>query len=204
MTQYLALFASLILAFSFLPMLNKIRRNRSVSGVSLLMMSFGVAQSLYFIAFNLFFERYAMVLPFVVTGMLSALILYYFIRYNASDSQRTRLLLLVVATLLPFTLLLSAQIDTGELLHVLTFVALLMSSIRVMPQTYKTIRSGDVSNLSARYFILQFIAGVLGLAAELAMSTPSVAHVLNFVMILLTNTAQLACIQYYRQRPAMA
>ncbi|MEM0515672.1 hypothetical protein WCN91_09665 [Pseudoalteromonas sp. YIC-827] len=204
MTPYLALIASCILAFSFWPLLNKIRRNRSVSGVSMLMMSFGAAQSLYFIAFNLFFERYAMVLPFVVTGMLSALILYYFIRYNASDSQRKRLLALLVVTLLPFTLLLSAQVDTGELLHALTFVALLMSSIRVMPQTYKTIRSGDVSNLSARYFILQFIAGVLGLMAELAMSTPSVAHVLNFVMILLTNAAQLACIQYYRQRPAMA
>lgn len=62
-----------------------------------------------------------------------------------------------------------------------------MSSFRVMPQTYKTIKSGDVSNLSA----------------ELHMAQVSVVHVLTFVMILLTNAAQLACIHYYR-RPVLA
>jgi len=31
-----------------------------------------------------------------------------------------------------------------------------------------------------------------------------VSHILTFVMILLTNAAQLGCIQYYKSRPAMA
>jgi len=73
-----------------------------------------------------------------------------------------------------------------------------------MPQTYKTLRSGDISNLSARYFSLQFIAGLCGLFAELAMATPSTSHILTFVMILLTNAAQLGCIQYYKMRPVAA
>ncbi|MBB1504824.1 PQ-loop repeat-containing protein [Pseudoalteromonas sp. SG41-1] len=147
MAHYLPILSSFILVFSFLPLLNKIRKNRSVSGLSLLMMAFGVAQSVYFITYNLYFERFYMVLP---------------------------------------------------------FVGLIMSSVRVMPQTYKTLRSGDISNLSSRYFSLQFIAGVCGLFAELAMAAPSTSHVLTFVMILLTNAAQLGCIQYYKMRPVAA
>ncbi|MEO2268910.1 PQ-loop domain-containing transporter [Pseudoalteromonas sp. YIC-656] len=203
MAELLPVLSCFILAFSFLPMLKKIRKNRSVSGLSLLMMSFGVAQSAYFISFNIFFERYYMVLPFMVTGMLSGLILYYFIRYDASESQRRQIISMLACSLLPFTLLFSDMFSVEQLLSGLTYVGLVMSSIRVMPQTYKTLRSGDVSNLSARYFMLQFVAGLCGLAAELAMATPSVSHVLTFVMILLTNAAQLGCIQYYRLRPVM-
>ena len=202
LTEYLPIISSFILAFSFMPMLNKVRKNRSVSGLSLLMMSFGVAQSIYFIAFNLFFERYYMVLPFVVTGMLSSLILYYF-RYDAAAKQRKQLLYMLLFSVAPL-LLASPYVDADSLLIALTYVGLVMSSIRVMPQTYKTLRSGDVSNLSARYFMLQLLAGCFGLTAELYMAAPSVSHILNFVMILLTNAAQLACIQYYRHRPAMA
>ena len=54
------------------------------------MMSFGVAQSVYFITYNLFFQRFYMALPFIVTGTLSA-ILYYFARYNAARAQRLQL-----------------------------------------------------------------------------------------------------------------
>ena len=42
------------------------------------MMTFGVAQSLYFITYNIYFERYFIALPFFVTGVLSGLILYFF------------------------------------------------------------------------------------------------------------------------------
>lgn len=204
MAHYLPILSSVILAFSFLPLLNKIRKNRSVSGLSLLMMSFGVAQSVYFITFNLYFERFYMVLPFVVTGCLSGLILYYFARYNAKKRERIQLTAMLGFSLLPFLLLLNPQLETAQVLTWLTFVGLIMSSVRVMPQTYKTIRSGDISNLSARYFSLQFIAGVCGLLAELAMAVPSTSHVLTFVMILLTNAAQLGCIQYYKMRPITA
>lgn len=203
MFDYLPIVSSLILVFSFWPLINKVRRNRSVSGLSLLMMSFGVAQSSYFIAYNLFFDRLFMVLPFVVTGALSALILYYFVRYNSDEKQRRQLAIMLLCSVLPFGLLLLPNTDAASLLNGLTYVGLVMSSVRVMPQTYKTIKSGDVSNLSARYFSLQFIAGLTGLSAELNMAQVSVAHVLTFVMILLTNAAQLACIHYYR-RPALA
>ncbi|MCG9770187.1 PQ-loop repeat-containing protein [Pseudoalteromonas piscicida] len=204
MSEYLPIVSSFVLVLSFVPLIRKIRKNRSVSGVSLLMMSFGVAQSSYFIAYNVFFERFFMVLPFVVTGSLSALILYYFIRYNASSKQRNQLALLLALSTLPFGLLLARDIEAAALLNALTYLGLVMSSIRVMPQTYKTIKSGDVSNLSARYFSLQFLAGGIGLAAELSLGHVSVAHVLMFVMILLTNAAQLGCIQYYRSKPALA
>lgn len=203
MFDYLPIVSSIILVFSFWPLINKVRRNRSVSGLSLLMMSFGVAQSSYFIAYNLFFDRLFMVLPFVVTGALSALILYYFVRYNSDEKQRRQLAVMLLCSVLPFGLLLLPNTDAASLLNGLTYVGLVMSSVRVMPQTYKTIKSGDVSNLSARYFSLQFIAGLTGLSAELHMTQVSVAHVLTFVMILLTNAAQLACIHYYR-RPALA
>ena len=73
--------------------------------------------------------------------------------------------------MIPFSLLLSPSLETATVLNWLTYVGLVMSSIRVMPQTYKTIKSGDISNLSARYFSLQFVAGSCGLA-ELAMATP--------------------------------
>ncbi|MBD57611.1 PQ-loop domain-containing transporter [uncultured Pseudoalteromonas sp.] len=204
MAHFLPVISCFILAFSFYPLLNKIRKNRSVSGVSLLMMSFGVAQSVYFITYNLFFQRFYMALPFIVTGTLSALILYYFARYNAARAQRLQLVGLLLLLMIPFSLLLSPSLETATVLNWLTYVGLVMSSIRVMPQTYKTIKSGDISNLSARYFSLQFVAGSCGLAAELAMATPSVSHILTFVMILLTNAAQLGCIQYYKSRPAMA
>ncbi|MBU76877.1 hypothetical protein E5N72_01990 [Pseudoalteromonas sp. MEBiC 03607] len=204
MAHFLPVISCFILAFSFYPLLNKIRKNRSVSGVSLLMMSFGVAQSVYFITYNLFFQRFYMALPFIVTGTLSALILYYFARYNAARAQRLQLVGLLLLSMIPFSLLLSPSLETATVLNWLTYVGLVMSSIRVMPQTYKTIKSGDISNLSARYFSLQFVAGSCGLAAELAMATPSVSHILTFVMILLTNAAQLGCIQYYKSRPAMA
>ncbi|NMM40609.1 PQ-loop repeat-containing protein [Pseudoalteromonas arctica] len=204
MAHYLPILSSFILVFSFLPLLNKIRKNRSVSGLSLLMMTFGVAQSIYFIAFNLFFERYYMVLPFVVTGCLSGLILYYFARYNAKTREQIQLAAMLGFSLLPFLLLVNPQLETANVLTGLTFVGLIMSSVRVMPQTYKTLRSGDISNLSARYFSLQFIAGVCGLFAELAMAAPSISHLLTFVMILLTNAAQLGCIQYYKMRPVAA
>jgi|TARA_B100000700_G_scaffold135285_1_gene151174 uncharacterized protein with PQ loop repeat len=204
LAHFLPVISCFILAFSFYPLLNKIRKNRSVSGVSLLMMSFGVAQSVYFITYNLFFQRFYMALPFIVTGTLSALILYYFARYNAARAQRLQLVGLLLLSMIPFSLLLSPSLETATVLNWLTYVGLVMSSIRVMPQTYKTIKSGDISNLSARYFSLQFVAGSCGLAAELAMATPSVSHILTFVMILLTNAAQLGCIQYYKSRPAMA
>ncbi|GMM85458.1 hypothetical protein [Pseudoalteromonas sp. MTN2-4] len=203
MFDYLPIASSLILVFSFWPLINKVRRNRSVSGLSLMMMSFGVAQSSYFIAYNLFFDRLFMVLPFGVTGALSAQILYYFVRYNSDEKQRKQLAIILLCSVLPFGLLLLPNTDAASLLNGLTYVGLVMSSVRVMPQTYKTIKSGDVSNLSARYFSLQFIAGLTGLSAELHMTQVSVAHVLTFVMILLTNAAQLACIHYYR-RPALA
>ncbi|MGS0537025.1 SemiSWEET family transporter [Pseudoalteromonas sp. SaAl2] len=204
MAHYLPVLSSFILVFSFLPLLNKIRKNRSVSGLSLLMMSFGVAQSVYFITYNLYFERFYMVLPFVVTGSLSGLILYYFARYNAKKRERIQLSAMLGFSLLPFLLLLNPELETAKVLTWLTFVGLVMSSVRVMPQTYKTLRSGDISNLSARYFSLQFIAGLCGLFAELAMTEPSTSHILTFVMILLTNAAQLGCIQYYKMRPVAA
>ncbi|KAF7767709.1 hypothetical protein PCIT_a3787 [Pseudoalteromonas citrea] len=190
--------------FSFLPLVKKIRKNRSVSGLSLLMMSFGVAQSSYFIAYNVFFDRLFMMLPFVVTGMLSSLILYYFVRYNACSQQRRQLAMMLGFSVLPFLLLLSPLVAAAELFTWLTFVGLIMSSLRVMPQTYKTIKSKDVANLSAGYFSLQFLAGVVGLSAELNMAQVSVAHLMTFVMILLTNAAQMGCISYYRRRPSVA
>ncbi|MGB0948070.1 MAG: SemiSWEET family transporter, partial [Pseudoalteromonas marina] len=167
MAHYLPILSSFILLFSFLPLLNKIRKNRSVSGLSLLMMTFGVAQSLYFITYNIYFERYFIALPFFVTGVLSGLILYFFARYNAAKQERLQLVLMLGFSLMPFSLLLSSNFDTAWVLNALTYVGLVMSSVRVMPQTYKTLRTGDVSNLSARYFSLQFIAGICGLVVEL-------------------------------------
>ncbi|KKL66986.1 hypothetical protein LCGC14_2139480, partial [marine sediment metagenome] len=58
LAHYLPILSSFILVFSFLPLLSKIRKNRSVSGLSLLMMTFGLAQSLYFITYNIYFERF--------------------------------------------------------------------------------------------------------------------------------------------------
>lgn len=204
MAHYLPILSSFILLFSFLPLLNKIRKNRSVSGLSLLMMTFGVAQSLYFITYNIYFERYFIALPFFVTGVLSGLILYFFARYNAAKQERLQLVLMLGFSLMPFSLLLSPNFDTAWVLNALTYVGLVMSSVRVMPQTYKTLRTGDVSNLSARYFSLQFIAGICGLVVELTNTIPSTSHLLMFIMLLLTNAVQFGCMQYYKMRPVMA
>ena len=204
MAHYLPILSSFILLFSFLPLLNKIRKNRSVSGLSLLMMTFGVAQSLYFITYNIYFERYFIALPFFVTGVLSGLILYFFARYNAAKQEGLQLILMLGFSLMPFSLLLSPNFDTAWVLNALTYVGLVMSSVRVMPQTYKTLRTGDVSNLSARYFSLQFIAGICGLVVELTNTTPSTSHLLMFIMLLLTNAVQFGCMQYYKMRPIMA
>ncbi|MBQ4799926.1 PQ-loop repeat-containing protein [Pseudoalteromonas sp. MMG006] len=204
MAHYLPILSAFILVFSFLPLLNKIRKNRSVSGLSLLMMTFGLAQSLYFIAYNIYFERFYIALPFFVTGALSSLILYFFARYNAKKTERMQLIAMLTFSLLPFALLLNPNLDTAAVLNGLTYVGLVMSSVRVMPQTYKTLRSGNISNLSARYFSLQFIAGICGLTVELSMAVPSTSHVLMFIMLLLTNAVQFACMQYYKIRPAMA
>jgi uncharacterized protein with PQ loop repeat len=202
--MYLPIFSSLILMFSFLPLVKKIRKNRSVSGLSLWMMSFGVAQSSYFIAYNVYFDRLFMMLPFLVTGILSALILYYFVRYNACSKQRRQLTVILCVSVFPFLLLLTPFVAAAQLFTWLTFVGLIMSSLRVIPQTFKTIKSKDVANLSAGYFSLQFLAGVVGLSAELNMTQISVAHLMTFIMILLTNAAQLGCISYYRRCPAVA
>ncbi|KTF15949.1 SemiSWEET family transporter [Pseudoalteromonas carrageenovora] len=204
MAHYLPILSSFILVFSFLPLLNKIRKNRSVSGLSLLMMTFGLAQSLYFITYNIYFERFYIALPFFVTGALSSLILYFFARYNAKKTERMQLIAMLSFSLLPFALLLNPNLDTAAVLNGLTYVGLVMSSVRVMPQTYKTLRSGNISNLSARYFSLQFIAGICGLTVELSMAVPSTSHVLMFIMLLLTNAVQFACMQYYKIRPVMA
>jgi len=107
-------------------------------------------------------------------------------------------------SLLPFSLLLNSSLDTATVLSALTYVGLVMSSVRVMPQTYKTLRTGNVSNLSARCFSLQFIAGICGLVVELTTAAPSTAHLLMFIMLLLTNAVQFGCMQYYRMRPVMA
>lgn len=168
------------------------------------MMTFGVAQSLYFITYNIYFERYFIALPFFVTGVLSGLILYFFARYNAAKQERLQLVLMLGFSLMPFSLLLSPNFDTAWVLNALTYVGLVMSSVRVMPQTYKTLRTGDVSNLSARYFSLQFIAGICGLVVELTNTTPSTSHLLMFIMLLLTNAVQFGCMQYYKMRPVMA
>jgi uncharacterized protein with PQ loop repeat len=204
LAHYLPILSSFILVFSFLPLLNKIRKNRSVSGLSLLMMTFGLAQSLYFITYNIYFERFYIALPFFVTGALSSLILYFFARYNAKKTERMQLIAMLSFSLLPFALLLNPNLDTAAVLNGLTYVGLVMSSVRVMPQTYKTLRSGNISNLSARYFSLQFIAGICGLTVELSMAVPSTSHVLMFIMLLLTNAVQFACMQYYKIRPVMA
>jgi len=172
-----AYFVRFILVFSFLPLLNKIIKNRSVSGVSLLMMTFGLAQSVYFISYNLYFSRFYIALPFFATGLLSGLILYFFARYNAAKRQKLQLLGMLSFSLLPFLLLLNPNLDTAVVLNGLTYVGLIMSSVRVMPQTYKTLRTGNISNLSARYFSLQFIAGICGLFAELAMPVQSTSHI---------------------------
>lgn len=191
MAHYLPILSSFILVFSFLPLLNKIRKNRSVSGLSLLMMTFGLAQSLYFITYNIYFERFYIALPFFVTGALSSLILYFFARYNAKKTERMQLIAMLSFSLLPFALLLNPNLDTAAVLNGLTYVGLVMSSVRVMPQTYKTLRSGNISNLSARYFSLQFIAGICGLTVELSMAVPSTSHVLMFIMLLLTMLCNL-------------
>ncbi len=204
LAHYLPILSSFILVFSFLPLLNKIRKNRSVSGLSLLMMTFGLAQSLYFITYNIYFERFYIALPFIVTGALSGLILYFFARYNAAKRERVQLFTMLGFSLLPFSLLLNSSLDTATVLSALTYVGLVMSSVRVMPQTYKTLRTGNVSNLSARYFSLQFIAGICGLVVELTTAAPSTAHLLMFIMLLLTNAVQFGCMQYYRMRPVMA
>jgi uncharacterized protein with PQ loop repeat len=202
--HYLPIFSAFILVFSFLPLLNKIRKNRSVSGVSLLMMTFGLSQSLYFITYNIYFERFYITLPFIVTGALSTLILYFFARYNAAKKERIQLFSMLGLSLAPFLLLMNSQFETAEILNGLTYVGLVMSSVRVMPQTYKTLRSGNISNLSARYFSFQCVAGFCGLAVELSMAMPSTSHVLMFVMLLLTNIVQFGCMQYYKMRPMLA
>ncbi|TMN89928.1 PQ-loop domain-containing transporter, partial [Pseudoalteromonas sp. S558] len=108
-----------------------------------------------------------------VRAALSGLILYFFARFNAAKRERTQLVVMIAFSLLPFSLLLNSTLDTAMVLNALTYVGLVMSSVRVMPQTYKTLRTGNVSNLSARYFSLQFIAGICGLVVELSNAAPS-------------------------------
>ena len=131
MAYYLPILSVFILVFSFLPLLNKIIKNRSVSGVSLLMMTFGLAQSVYFISYNLYFARFYIALPFFATGLLSGLILYFFARYNAAKRQKLQLLGMLSFSLLPFLLLLNPNLDTATVLNGLTYVGTLADAADV-------------------------------------------------------------------------
>lgn len=66
----LLIIATILLTVSFLPLLVKIIKNKNSQGVSPVMMLMGSIQSLLFIIHDVYFERYIMIVPFLVIGLL--------------------------------------------------------------------------------------------------------------------------------------
>lgn len=58
--------ASFFLFISFIPLVYRMVQTKSSEGVSFMMMVFGVIQSISFIIYDVYFERYSMVIPFTV------------------------------------------------------------------------------------------------------------------------------------------
>ncbi|STX50994.1 Uncharacterised protein [Legionella busanensis] len=69
-TNLLLIIATILLILSFLPLLIKIIKNKNSQGVSPVMMLMGSTQSLLFIIYDIYFERYIMVFPFSAIGLL--------------------------------------------------------------------------------------------------------------------------------------
>lgn len=71
--NYLLYAASFFLMFSFFPLLLRIFKTKSSIGVSSSMMLLGLIQSLCFISYDVYFERYTMVIPFAILAVFFGL-----------------------------------------------------------------------------------------------------------------------------------
>ncbi|WED43323.1 PQ-loop domain-containing transporter [Legionella cardiaca] len=81
--------------------------------------------------------------------------------------------------------------------NVVCYFGLLCGALRVLPQTYKTLRTKEISNISLSFFSCHFFAGICGLIYELITITSfSIAHFLFFCMVILTNAIQITYTLY--------
>ncbi|WP_131782824.1 SemiSWEET family transporter [Legionella gresilensis] len=86
-TNLLLIVATVLLTASFLPLLVKIIKNKNSQGVSPVMMLMGSTQSLLFIIYDIYFERYIMVFPFLTIGLLFFISFIVIKRYAKQGEQ---------------------------------------------------------------------------------------------------------------------
>ncbi|STX50993.1 Uncharacterised protein [Legionella busanensis] len=86
----------------------------------------------------------------------------------------------------------------SEFIITLSYIGLLLGASRCLPQTWLTIKSKNVNNISVIYFICHFFAGWCGLIYEIQVAAYSIAHVLFFIMIIITNAVQIIYVIIYR------
>lgn len=86
-----------------------------------------------------------------------------------------------------------------ELVIIISWIGLTCGALRVVPQTYVTVKTGNIQNLSIWYFVCHLIAGSLGFIYEINQLSLSTAHLGFFIMVILTNLLQ---IWYMLMRPS--
>ncbi|KTC78203.1 PQ-loop domain-containing transporter [Legionella brunensis] len=79
------------------------------------------------------------------------------------------------------------------------YFGLICGALRVLPQTYKTLRTKEIDNISLSFFTCHFFAGICGLIYEFTAIKPSIPHFLFFCMVILTNFMQTAYTLYLKK-----
>lgn len=74
---------------------------------------------------------------------------------------------------------------------IISWIGLLCGAFRVIPQTYKTIKTNNIKNLSLSYFVCHLLAGILGGIYEINQIELSKAHLGFFIMVVVTNAGQI-------------
>lgn len=85
----------------------------------------------------------------------------------------------------------------SALIIVLSYIGFILGASRCLPQTWLTIKSKNVDNLSLIYFICHFFAGWCGFIYEMQVEVYSIAHLLFFIMIISTNAVQVIYVMSY-------
>lgn len=74
--------ASFLLFISFVPLIRRMIKTKSSEGVSAWMLIFGLVQSISFITYDLYFQRYSMAIPFVILLFFFGISLVFVWRYK--------------------------------------------------------------------------------------------------------------------------
>lgn len=84
-----------------------------------------------------------------------------------------------------------------NLINFIGFLGFICGALRVVPQTYLTIKSKVTKNLSYLYFSMHLFAGCCGFLYE-CLTHVNIFNLLFFIMIIFTNALQIGYMYYLR------